>query len=112
MTQRDDPAPTQGFITATEVRRLKDLGEPFRVRYETLPWTDRPTFLAVYTLADGAERAFVTTRVSHRGIKPKVLALWPGVWSHHREYGDGEPLVLRVTDPVGTEAEHEEDDEN
>ena len=101
MTERDDPAPPRLFINAMEVRRLKEIGEPFRVRYDPLPWSDRPTFTAVYTLQDGTERAYVKMRVSQRGVAPKALTLWPGVWSHHREYGDGEPLVLRVTDPVG-----------
>jgi hypothetical protein len=42
------------------------------VRYDPLPWTDRPTFIAVYTLKDGTERAYAEMRVSQRGGWPLV----------------------------------------
>lgn len=100
MTRQDDPAPPRAFINAADIRRLKELGEPFRVRYEPQPWTGQPTFVAIYTLKDGTERAYVKMLVSKSGVAPKALTLWPGVWRHHREYGDGEPLVLRIVDPL------------
>ena len=42
------------------------------------------------------------------GVGPKELTLWPTLWTHHRELGDGGPLVLPVTDPVGEEEQGEE----
>ena len=68
-------------------------------------------FIAVHTMPDGAERAFVNTRVRSLrkgGVGPKELTLWPTLWTHHRELGDGGPLVLPVTDPVGEEEQGEE----
>ena len=31
------------------------------------------------------------------GVEPKAFGFWPGLWSHHLEFGDGAPLVLPVT---------------
>ena len=100
MTVPDAPKLPETFINSEEVRRRQKAGERLRVRYEPLPWTGRPAFAAVYTLEDGSERTFVSMRIRNRRFEPKALALWPGVWSHHVEYGDGGPIVVPVTAPL------------
>ena len=110
MTAPDEPPRYTPYINAEEVRRRRAASERMVVRYEPVPRPRgaTPSFIAVYTMADGTERAFVTTRVRRGRVGPKELALWPGVWTHHRELGDGGPLVLPVTDPMGEEEQGEE----
>lgn len=113
MTDRDAPPPYTPYINAAEVRARRSAGERIVLRYEALPWTTQPSFIAIYTMPDGTERAFVQSRVRRRGasglIGPKELTAWPGVWAHHRKLGDGGPLVLPVTDPIG--GSKDDDDE-
>jgi hypothetical protein len=114
MTERDDRPPYTPYINAEEVRARRSAGERLGLRYEALPWTKQPSFIAVYTMPDGAERAFVSSRVRRRGFRdavgPKELSAWPGVWAHHRKLGDGGPLVLPVINPIGGAGESDDDE--
>lgn len=108
MTEPDCPASApRAFITTEEVRRRRATGERLTVRYEPVPWRrgGTPSFIAVYTLEDGSERAFTVMRVRRQGVEPKLFSIWPGLWSHHVEFGDGEPFVVPITAPLDEEPE-------
>lgn len=62
--------------------------------------------MAIYTLENGTKRVFAVTRVRREGrVAPKACTIWPRLWSHRLEFGNGAPLVL----PVSPEPDEEPD---
>ena len=75
----------QILITIDGVKDLIGSGVDFRCRYELVEFTD-----------DGKPRyqCVVSTRFGPYGPEPRLFNIWPGLFKHHHEFGDGRPLCF------------------
>lgn len=61
----------------------------------------KPKYNVIYDF-DGKKYILVKTKFDLEGPKARTLNLWPGLYYHHREYGDGSSLVLHNDDTIST----------
>ena len=89
-------AKDQILITIDGVKDLMRSGITFRCRYELVGFTDdgKPRYQCVY-LRDGMPEAIlVSTRFGPYGPDARLFNIWPGLFRHHFEFGDGRPLCF------------------
>lgn len=99
-----NPNRVKGIISVDLVRELQARGIEFRCRYDLLDYdrTDTPRYLCVYLLENGSEETLITTRVGKGGGKNRRFSLWPGLFKHHEEYGDGSHLIVHPDYRIST----------
>lgn len=85
------------LVTVAGVNSWKTAGQCFQVRYDLVKLgvkSAAPAYNCVY-IVDGREYVLVATNARPSGfIEERKLGLWPGVFKHHDQYGDGTVLVL------------------
>lgn len=86
----------QILITIDGVKDLIGSGVDFRCRYELVEFTDdgKPRYQCVYLRAGEPEAILVSTRFGPHGPEPRLFNIWPGLFKHHREFGDGRALCF------------------
>ena len=88
----------QILITIDGVKDLIGSGVDFRCRYELVEFTDdgKPRYQCVYLRAGEPEAILVSTRFGPYGPEPRLFNIWPGLFKHHREFGDGRALCFDI----------------
>lgn len=82
------------LITIRGVRALVSEGVAFQCRYDLIELTNgKPRYQCIY-LAAGKESILISDRVSENGVEPRLFNLWPGLFKHHFEFGDGTDLTF------------------
>lgn len=82
------------LITIKGVRALMSEGVAFQCRYDLIELTNgKPRYQCIY-LAAGKESILISDRVSENGVEPRLFNLWPGLFKHHFEFGDGTDLTF------------------
>lgn len=80
------------LITITGVKALLKSKTEFRCRYDLVDLTDgTPSYNCVY-LFDNKEHILTISRVTEEGLAARSFKLWPGLFKHHFEFGDGTNL--------------------
>ena len=86
------------LITVEGVKDLKRRGIGFRIRYELVERAEHgrrpPRYRCIYELEDGRDALLVGSRIPAGGPEERLFLLWPGVFAHHHEFGDGSPLCI------------------
>ena len=88
----------QILITIDGVKDLIESGVDYRCRYELVGFTDdgKPRYQCVYLRAGEPEAILVSTRFGPHGPEPRLFNIWPGLFKHHREFGDGRALCFDI----------------
>ena len=82
------------LITIKGVRALMSEGVAFQCRYDLIELTNgKPRYQCIY-LVGGKESILISDRVSENGVEPRLFNLWPGLFKHHFEFGDGTDLTF------------------
>lgn len=84
-------------ITIDGVKDLIEQKVPFRCVYDLVGFTQdgKPRYRCVYVLKENSEAfALVATRIGKRGAEVRLFNIWPGLFKHHHEFGDGKPLCF------------------
>jgi hypothetical protein len=83
------------LITVEGVRERMVKNQTFTCRYDLVGFANdgRPRYICVY-LFEGKEHILISSKVTAAGIKPKILAVWPGLFKHHFEFGDGTKICF------------------
>ncbi|MFK7943123.1 MAG: hypothetical protein AB8B85_09455, partial [Paracoccaceae bacterium] len=82
------------LITIKGVKSLMTDGSRFQCRYDLVELNDgTPRYPCIY-LVDGRESILITDRVSAHGIEARLFNIWPGLFKHHFEFGDGTDLAF------------------
>ncbi|GFE67280.1 hypothetical protein [Litoreibacter roseus] len=86
----------QLLITIDGVKDLIASERAFRCRYERVGVTDdgKPRYQCVYLCEGEPESVLVSTRFGPHGPEARLFNIWPGLFKHHREFGDGRPLCF------------------
>jgi len=86
----------QILITIDGVKDLIGSGVDFRCRYELVGFTDdgKPRYQCVYLRKGEPEAVLVSTRFGPYGPEARLFNIWPGLFKHHHEFGDGRPLTF------------------
>ncbi len=86
----------QILITIDGVKDLIKQGVAFRCRYELVGFTDdgKPRYQCIYLRAGAPESILVSTRITPYGAEPRYFNIWPGLFKHHLDFGDGRPLCF------------------
>ena len=86
----------QILITIDGVKDLIASGVAFRCRYELVGFTDdgKPRYQCIYLRDREPEAILVSTRITPYGPEPRYFNIWPGLFKHHLEFGDGRPLCI------------------
>ncbi len=86
----------QILITIDGVKDLIESGARFRCRYELVEFTDdgKPRYQCVYLREGEPEAMLVSTRFGPYGPEPRLFNIWPGLFKHHHEFGDGRTLCF------------------
>ena len=84
----------QILITIDGVKDLIKSGNGFRCRYEFVGFTDdgKPRYQCIYLRTGVPEAVLVSTRFGPLGPEPRYFNIWPGLFKHHLEFGDGRDL--------------------
>lgn len=85
------------FATIDLVKQWQKSGNAFTIAYEPEGFTadGKPQYRATYTLTDNGQRdALVSTHLTEHGPDVRLFNLWPGLFKHHHEFGDGRKLVF------------------
>ncbi len=87
-------ARNQILITIDGVKDLSEKGIAFRCRYELVGFTDdgKPRYQCIYMREGEPEAILVSTRIAPHGPEPRYFNIWPGLFKHHLEFGDGRDL--------------------
>jgi len=82
------------LITIKGVRALMAEGSAFQCRYDLIELIDgKPRYQCIY-LTEGRESILISDRVSENGVEPRLFNVWPGLFKHHFEFGDGTELCF------------------
>ncbi len=82
------------LITIKGVKALMAEGSRFQCRYDLVELNDgKPRYQCIY-LVDGRESILISDRVSEHGIEARLFNIWPGLFKHHFEFGDGTDLAF------------------
>ena len=73
----------QILITIDGVKDLIASGTNFRCRYELVGFTEGQP-----------EAVLVSTRFGPYGPEARLFNIWPGLFKHHHEFGDGRALTI------------------
>ncbi|MCF6433161.1 MULTISPECIES: hypothetical protein [unclassified Leisingera] len=94
----------EGVISINDVAKLLKENAKFHCRYDyyDLGRSNSPRYTCTYILEDGAEEALISVRYAGGGVNKRLFSLWPGLYKHHREYGDGSELVVHEDDTIST----------
>ncbi|ETX13523.1 hypothetical protein OCH239_10045 [Roseivivax halodurans JCM 10272] len=86
----------QILITIDGVKDLIGSGVDFRCRYELVGFTDdgKPRYQCVYLREREPEAVLVSTRFGPYGPEARLFNIWPGLFKHHHEFGDGRNLCF------------------
>ena len=86
----------QILITIDGVKDLIGSGVDFRCRYELVGFTDdgKPRYQCVYLREGEPEAVLVSTRFGPYGPEARLFNIWPGLFKHHHEFGDGRALCF------------------
>ena len=86
----------QILITIDGVKDLIKEDADFRCRYELVGFTEdgKPRYQCVYLREGEPEAMLVSTRFGAHGPEPRYFNIWPGLFRHHIEFGDGRPLCF------------------
>lgn len=86
----------QILITIDGVKDLIGSGVDFRCRYELVGFTDdgKPRYQCVYLREGEPEAVLVSTRFGPYGPDARLFNIWPGLFKHHHEFGDGHDLLF------------------
>ena len=86
----------QILITIDGVKDLIKDAVSFRCRYELVGFTDdgKPRYQCVYLREGEPEAILVSTRITPYGPEPRYFNIWPGLFRHHIEFGDGRALCF------------------
>lgn len=84
----------QILITIDGVKDLIQSDVEFRCRYELVEFTDdgKPRYQCVYLRESEPEAVLVSTRFGPHGPDARLFNIWPGLFKHHLEFGDGRDL--------------------
>ncbi|WP_420006558.1 hypothetical protein [Arenibacterium sp. LLYu02] len=87
-------ARNQILVTIDGVKELLEEGVAFQCRYELVGFTDdgKPRYQCIYLREGEPEAILVSTRVGKLGPEPRYFNIWPGLFKHHHEFGDGRDL--------------------
>ncbi len=87
-------ARNQILITIDGVKDLQEEGIAYRCRYELVGFTDdgKPRYQCIYLREGEPEAILVSTRITPHGPEPRYFNIWPGLFKHHLEFGDGRDL--------------------
>ena len=82
------------LITIEGVKELIQSGQYFRCRYDLVghPENGRPFYHCIYVDEDGRESILIGTRATVGGVEARKFNIWPGLFAHHFEFGDGTKL--------------------
>ena len=82
------------LITIKGVRALMAGSVRFQCRYDLIELINgKPRYQCIY-LVDGKESILISDRVSENGVEPRLFNVWPGLFKHHFEFGDGTDLAF------------------
>lgn len=86
----------QILITIDGVKDLIASDVAFRCRYELVGFTDdgKPRYQCIYLRDGEPEAILVSTRITPYGPEPRYFNIWPGLFKHHLEFGDGRLLCF------------------
>jgi len=84
----------QILITLEGVKDLQSKGIKFSCRYELVGFTDdgKPRYQCIYLQTDEPESILVSTRITPQGAEARYFNIWPGLFKHHLEFGDGRDM--------------------
>ena len=85
------------LITIDGVKDWIAKGIGFQCSYDLVGYTaDRkPRYRCIYVLNESSEAfVLVTTRVGKHGADVRLFNIWPGLFRHHDEFGDGRRLCF------------------
>ena len=93
----------QTLITLGIVKDLVQDQLPFRCRYDLVELgpNDKPRYSCVYLVGED-EKILISERATVRGVEPRLFILWPGLFGHHKNYGDGTELVFFPDHTIAT----------
>lgn len=83
------------LITIDGVRELLVDGTPFKCRYEFvgLASDNAPKYHCIYS-HQGSDAILVRSKIGRTGAEAREFNLWPGLFKHHHEFGDGTSLCI------------------
>lgn len=86
----------QILITIDGVKDLIGSGVDYRCRYELVGFTDdgKPRYQCIYLREGEPEAVLVSTRFGPYGPEARLFNIWPGLFKHHHEFGDGNALTF------------------
>lgn len=93
-----------GVISIDGVMKLKKENATFQCRYEFHDFgrSNSPRYTCTYILPNGSEEVLISMRFAEGGVQERLFALWPGLFKHHRQYGDGSQIVLHDDNRIST----------
>lgn len=94
----------KGVISIDGVAKLQKENAKFHCRYDfyDLGRSNSPRYTCTYILPDGTEEVLISMRFSEGGVHERLFALWPGLFKHHRQYGDGTHIVVHDDNRIST----------
>ena len=87
------------LITVEGIKDLRRRGVSFRVRYELVEPADGrrpPRYRCIYDIAGSGPQLLVGSRITARGPGERTFLLWPGLFAHHAEFGDGRAVCVHA----------------
>ena len=93
-----------GVISIDGVTELQKANAKFQCRYDyhDLGRSNSPRYTCTYLLQGGAEEVLISMRFAEGGVRARLFALWPGLFKHHRKYGDGSQIVIHDDNRIST----------
>ena len=99
----------QKLITVEAVRQWRKQGKKFTCRYDLVDFGAHgtPAYNCIY-FVEGEEKILVPESPKSDGtVQERKLALVPGLFNHHKKFGDGTSLLLRPDCTLATVEERE-----
>lgn len=85
------------LITIEGVKVWIAKGVKYQCIYDLVGFTEdgKPRYRCIYLLVNSSEPfVLVTTRVGKHGAEVRLFNIWPGLFKHHHEFGDGRNLCF------------------
>ena len=85
------------LITIDGVKDLTARGVSFQCNYDLAGFTEdgKPQYRCIYMPSDDPNWfVLVATRVGKHGPDVRLFNIWPGLFKHHHEFGDGRSLCF------------------
>lgn len=95
----------EGVISIYDVAKLLKENAKFHCRYDyyDLGRSNSPRYTCTYIREDGSEAVLISVRYAGGGgVNKRLFSLWPGLYKHHREYGDGSEIVVHEDNTIST----------